>query len=675
MNNKYLLGLSLFILVGTSSISASHNTWRDTWRWYPGQLAAYKQKFCKDTSEKRCVNVGYPGRFNPMSTVTWLRCQTRETPRPGTWKATGRASFNRDGKWLIVKLETDSILPAFIANFSASNWQASLDGKTWNLTETDPRFDNPQMRPDRRLEKVTGLKPRKIIPLRNVKMVNDSILMLGRLGSVVLDYHELEIGTVSTIASGKAHLRFYVGESMEEVNCDDNKVYEQYGIPTIAVNGHGMVTLPERAIRYVRITTDEPVNLTMPRFDALKWPVEENTGLQFLCSDDTINTLYRAGVATLHTSMHDFCLDGIKRDFLPWSMDAILSSMATNYVFGDRQVARNNLSIALMPPSPTAKDWGIVDYPLHALIGLKAYEQRFGDDGTAEMFRDRIIAQLQLYMDMQDSHGFITATQTTSGFIPGWSKQNGPNTLGTAAYPQMMLYENFRIAERLAKRWSKRQLAKVYKLRAELLKKNIMKYFWDDSRHAFINGFESDGSEDRRLAHYTQYWAVLTGLYPVQYYPTVYTDVMEKLNGYRSYISYDRGYDALAAVKSGNTERLHRLLVDVWYRWLEEDNTRFPENFSVYADIARQLKFYSRPYGLSMCHGASGVPPVVLVMNGILGFSVNDAGEYTIAPNLLGMEWAKGRIPVKEGFIEVELRAGEKPVVKCSRGIKVITKL
>ena len=30
--------------------------------------------------------------------------------------------------------------------------------------------------------------------------------------------------------------------------------------------------------------------------------------------------------ATLHTSMHRFYLDGVKRDFLPWSMDALVST-------------------------------------------------------------------------------------------------------------------------------------------------------------------------------------------------------------------------------------------------------------------------------------------------------------------------------------------------------------
>ena len=40
-------------------------------------------------------------------------------------------------------------------------------------------------------------------------------------------------------------------------------------------------------------------------------------------------------------------------------------------------------------------------------------------------------------------------------------------------------------------------------------------------------------------------------------------------------------------------------------------------------------------------------------------------------PNLLGMEWAKARIPVKEGVIEVELQLGGKPKVVVPEGCTV----
>ena len=43
--------------------------------WYPGQLAAYRQSYHKEKSKERCVNVDYPGRFNPTSETTFFRTE------------------------------------------------------------------------------------------------------------------------------------------------------------------------------------------------------------------------------------------------------------------------------------------------------------------------------------------------------------------------------------------------------------------------------------------------------------------------------------------------------------------------------------------------------------------------------------------------------------------------
>lgn len=110
-------------------------------------------------------------------------------------------------------------------------------------------------------------------------------------------------------------------------------------------------------------------------------------------------------------------------------MDAIISALGGDYVFGDRQVTRNGISIALMPSNPKISDWGIIDYPLHALIGLKQDYMRYGDLSTSLMFKERIIQQLALYESVQDVNGFLTATPPTSGFIPGWSRKMGPDDL------------------------------------------------------------------------------------------------------------------------------------------------------------------------------------------------------------------------------------------------------
>lgn len=130
----------------------------------------------------------------------------------------------------------------------------------------------------------------------------------------------------------------------------------------------------------------------------------------------------------------------------------------------------------------------------------------------------------------------------------------------------------------------------------------------------------------------------------------------------------------MAYEKAGCTVGLYDFLKKVWYDWIEQGNTRFPENFSIGAQQGKQLEFYGRPYGLSLCHGANGVPPVIFVLQGILGFSQSENG-YTLTPNLLDMEWAKGRIPTKDGFIDIELEKGKVPVIHTSNHNKMSVRL
>lgn len=108
--------------------------------------------------------------------------------------------------------------------------------------------------------------------------------------------------------------------------------------------GEQQIILPERAVRYLKIFSDKECEISDVKFKAKIWPVDFL--MSFECNDERMNNIWNASVASLHTSTHGFYLDGIKRDYLPWSMDAVLSTFAGDYLFGDEQVSRNSLSVA-----------------------------------------------------------------------------------------------------------------------------------------------------------------------------------------------------------------------------------------------------------------------------------------------------------------------------------------
>lgn len=651
--------------------------WASSYMWYPGQLSAHMQVVQKRKSEARCVNVGYPGKFNRPASATFFRRTVKLHAQAAMeWVGPGSITCSVDGHTVdgekrrhtlppgkhtvLFEVSSGDRLPCLMVGggvlSETDGWEVSLDKQDWLPVETDARYNKSAVFPDDEQEIVTLIHPDSYALLRNASAQGGQ-LTLGKNAGLVADFRHLEVGQVKLQAKGTGILSFYVGESPEETLNDSLKHFEQRPIPPVALTGDVQeIVLPERALRYLRITSTQACTLSALCLHAKVWPVDFQ--MQFACSDPHLNDLWNAGVATLHTSLHNFYLDGVKRDYLPWSMDAIVSALAGDYLFGDRQVSRNGLSIALMPPHPASSDWGIVDYPLHALIGFKHDYLRYGDLKTSLLFKDRIVQMLALYDSVQDVRGFISDRYSTSGFIPGWATKMGPEGKGIPAYAQIMLYQNYRIGAYFARLWKESALAKRYEAKAGFLRTQIKKHFWDEGRKAFINGYTADGQKDRRISHHAQYWAVLADLYPPQDYDYLFDVVIPHIPYYTEDISYEKGYEFLAYAKAGRISDMFALLDEVWGDWLRQGYTRFPENFSPKARLPEQLVFYHRPFGLSLCHGGNGAPPVVAVLHGLFGFSQSDEhpSSYSLRPELLHLDWIKGRIPLKEGYLNLELR-------------------
>lgn len=637
--------------------------WPGAYMWHPGQLAAWLQADNLARSKGRCVNVGYPSSYYKRSGSTLFQANT-DLDNAGMleWRSTGEVQLTLDedlqvcngnrfeipaGKHkLQILVTSQSRVPAMIIRGAGledeNRWTASTDGENWSPVESDSRYCCPESFPDEAQELL-------------VTIPHEGKIKLKEGEQRLIDFRYLELGYVRMHVKGNARLAFTVGETPEEARNTVIGDFEQYALDTLSIEGEQDISLQERALRYLNITAVEgECTVSKLRFDAEMWPVNPEMG--FECDDEDLNDIFNAAKATMHTCMHNFYLDGVKRDFLPWALDAVLSSIGADLAFGDRQMSRNGISIALLPDNPKKEDIGVCDYPLHALIGLQQEYMRYGDLKTSLMFKKRIIDQMNVYMNLQDENGFISATGEW-GFIPGWNLQNGPERGGTAAYAQMILLENFRIAARFAKLWEMPELAETYTERAALLEKSIKDCFWDAERRVFINGLRLDGSRDERISHHSQYWAVLSGLYPEAEYRHLFEEVYPSIPDYFGDVSFEKGYEAIAFAKAGYTPEFIDIMKKIFGVWLDKGHTRFPENFMVGESEAKQIEFYERPFGLSLCHGANGVAPICAVVYGLFGFrqDMEHPGEYTVSPRLFNLKYMKGYFPVKEGRITIEV--------------------
>lgn len=680
----------------------SQEEWNSRYMWYPGQLAAFYQQQCARISKERCVNVGYPGKFFAKNNHAWFRKEVRLKKESSLcWEGPSDIVLYINGvkqsvsgkqvilpvgrSSLLFEVTTDDSLPCIILKGAGlenpDEWQVSMDKEHWTIPESAVMYNKPGVLPDAPQDMTARIKPSQILPMRNAEMQGKDGISIGKNGYVLIDFFHLEIGTLTFQAKGKGTITVRVGETPEEALERDDKKLEQYPLAPVTLSEEGgTITLPERALRYVSLECDKGAEITSLRFDASLWPVEHQ--MQFETDDDYVNNLFKMSSATLHTSMHRFYLDGVKRDFLPWSMDALVSTLAGDYLFGDQQVSKNGISIALMPLDPQKSDIGIPDYPLHALFGLKQNYLRFGDLTTSLQYKDRIIQLLDFYASIVDENGFVHGNygDRQFGYTPGWSTYNGPVRKGVAAYAQIMLYYNYVTGAYFADLWKESALADRYRKLARNLKKKIFEHFWDNDRKVFINGTMNDNvTVDKRISHHAQYWGILADIFPEEHYDNLFENVLPNLPNYYEVVSYEKGYEFLAYAKAGRIKELWDHIYGVFGDWMDQGHTRFPENFMMNASRARQLVFYNRPYGLSLCHGANGVPVVVGALNGLIGFSQSSmkTNEYTIKPELLHLKWIHSRIPVKEGYIVLKLNAEGESTIDIPAGctVRIIKKI
>lgn len=171
----------------------------ETWIWYPGQLSAHMQQVQRVKSAERCVNVGYPGKFE---------------------QASGLAYF-RDKAGFVEKISCDGLPAKWVVN--PDDWQVSLDSLHWNIPEFDSRLVARDIRPDAEREIIRTIS------------VDGGVATPGN--PYIADFGELEVGCVRLRARGAGKAEFVVGECREEALCRDTAVFEQRPLPEVELSG------------------------------------------------------------------------------------------------------------------------------------------------------------------------------------------------------------------------------------------------------------------------------------------------------------------------------------------------------------------------------------------------------------------------------------------------------
>jgi hypothetical protein len=630
---------------------------------------------------ERCTHVGYPANYRqPLSEAYFRKTGTAASDIALRWAGptgrirvatngrggdiTARSRTLRAGPWGIeVQIDFAAGLPCLLmegGEFSTgASWEASLDGEHWVAAETGGGGD-PTTPPDAERELTITLEASE----RKDKYA------VGPGRDVVVDFRETELGQLRFDARGRGELTVQVGESVAEVNDADTRYFEQYALPGVTLGPEWKsVVMPERGMRYARFAATGEAEVSKLRFDARLWPAEERG--RFESSDVGLNAIWRAAVATLRSNMHDFYLDGIRRDGLVWH-DGPLTLDAYERVFADADLSRQTLIAETLPARPAVRDVGIIDAPMYTVIAFEREWLVRGDPGFARMFRGRIEEILEFYASLQDARGFVDARRVQPyGYFPDWSasEQTGPDSKGAPAYGQMLLAGMFASGAGLARAWGDAGAEEKWRRAAAKVRGAVREAFWRPGEGVYVNGLDRNGKLDERVTPFAQAFAVMYGTAE----PAEFDALIRRLDDEAkrpAQFSLSQVVELTAYAKAGRAEGAVSRLRRIWGPMLRMGYRRFFEDIHPTKDPAAQLAMYGRRYANSLCHAWAGAAPVMALSRGVLGVEPLEPGYRVceVKPQPCGLEWVKGSVPAPGGPIEVEWK-GTKGEVRLPGGV------
>lgn len=668
---------------------APGQTLRARWIWYPGQLAAFRQSRLIRLATQRCVHVGYPANFRQPLPAAWFRKRGTAArdlrvqwavPVSRTRARLGGAELDitlREGRMkagasdMLVQIDFAQSLPCLLLEaeeFSTgAGWEASLDGIHWVPAEVSDSGDFTRM-PDAERERTLALPVAATLPAGRAPNGSASL----REGSdLVLDFRETELGSLRFFARGEGVLTVQVGESVAEVRDADPRWFEQFPLKPITLGAQpAAIVLPERALRYARLAVSGRAELSEIRFDARVTPVQAPG--RFESSDRALNAIWNVAVATLRSNMHDFYLDGIRRDGLVWH-DGTLTLEAFERVFFDADLSRQTLVVQTLPEKPSVRDFGIIDSQMYDVIAFEREYLMRGDPAFSRMFRDRIEDILRLYASLQDADGLLDARRVEPyGFFPDWSasRASGPDRKGAPAYGQMLLAQAFASGARLAAAWGDDSLAKRWADAAARLRATVRRMFLDPKTGLYANGIDSSGRRDDRNTSFAQAFAIACDVAHAGEYGALFGWLDDPGKRARRW-SLSQVVELTAYARAGRVGPGLSRLKSVWLPMIERGYLRFFEDIDPSLSEQAQLAMYSRRYGNSLCHAWAGAAPVMLLSRGVLGVEPLAPGFSlcSVDPRPAGIASGRGSVPTPHGQIEVEW-SGARAEVRLPSGTR-----
>jgi hypothetical protein len=382
------------------------------------------------------------------------------------------------------------------------------------------------------------------------------------------------------------------------------------------------------------------------------------------------------------TNPHDTTVDGSKRDRIAYAGDldiALLSSLASTYGTSYIKGTLNLIGSIQMPPgffAPNAKIQqeprttpidtnltGLIGYSFNLITGAANFYKRTGDVDIAKEWAPRVVRMLDWAHSqvLPESGLFNISNIILSG---DWNYYDKSQVGVSSKYNMVYAYA---LQECIALLADGGVDSTPYVERLGTLRTAIDKNLWSEEMNAYYlsqsieNGFGQDSNALAILAGVTSpnhtSSEVLTTLKQLdtKMGPLAFSNGVIDA-GFSKFISpYSSAYHLRATFQSKDDESAMNLLKSLWAPMADPEGANYTGCFWETLDAVGSPALGR---ATSLCHGWASAPTGELSEH-VLGFKAVTPGykEWKVDPMTLGLEWARGRLPVPGGEITVSWNA------------------
>lgn len=460
-------------------------------------------------------------------------------------------------------------------------------------------------------------------------------------GGVLYDFKRAINGVVQVRLTDVAAVTLCYGESKTEALDVEMCYYKQEAVTETT-------PVRKRAFRYLFVPNVKPEQVTITA-DHEYFAYPERA--QFKSDDQLMNRIWQVSETTFKLCSNLFFTDGIKRDRWIWSGDAYQCYLINQYLMFDEDINRRTL-LALRGQDDLKQHLNtIVDYSLLWLIGVENHYMMSADRDFVASIYGKMQSMMGLFETQIDQNGFVYGREKDWIFID-WSEFDHQGPLGAEQILLWKAYEAMIICgEAIGVDVS------TYRARQATLKTAIMRYFWSDQQHAFIDSYES-GRE--HVTRHANIFAILFDFVDAKTQRQLAETVL--LNDAITQITtpYFKFFEADALCKVGFLDQVYGIIRNYWGGMLEHDAVTFWEEYNPADQGAEHYAMYGDPYGKSLCH-AWGASPIYLLGRYFMGLQPTKPGYETfeLVPQLDHFQQLDCHLPVKDGEVQLKVADGQ----------------